>query len=99
MIKNPLLTLQTQVVQEQGNIVSDMDGDKVMMNITNGNYYNLGQIGGRIWELIAAPVSVGEIVSALMTEYEVEQSVCEEQVFSFLKHLLDQKLIQTGDEQ
>lgn len=98
MIKNPHLTRQTQVVQEQGNIVSDMDGDKVMMNITNGNYYNLGQIGGRIWELIAAPVSVGEVVSALMTEYEVEQSQCEEQVFSFLKHLLDQKLIQIGDE-
>ncbi|MZQ83661.1 lasso peptide biosynthesis PqqD family chaperone [Paenibacillus sp. 5J-6] len=98
MIKNPHLTLQTGVVQEQGNIVSDMDGDKVMMNITNGNYYNLGQIGGRIWELIAAPVSVGEVVSTLMTEYEVEQSECEEQVFSFLKHLLDQKLIQIGDE-
>lgn len=98
MIKNSLLTLQTQVVHEQGNIVSDMDGDKVMMNITNGNYYNLGQIGGRIWELIAAPVSVGEIVSALMTEYEVEQSQCEEQVFSFLKHLLDEKLILIGEE-
>lgn len=98
MIKNPLLTLQTKVVQEQGNIVSDMDGDKVMMNITNGNYYNLGQIGGRIWELIAAPVSVGEVVSSLMAEYEVEQSQCEEQVFSFLKHLSDQKLIQIGDE-
>ena len=28
-----------------------MDGEKVMLSINNGKYYNLGEIGGDIWEL------------------------------------------------
>lgn len=91
------IPLQHQFVQEKGNIVSDMDGDKVMMNITNGKYYNLGKIGGRIWELIAEPIAAHEIVVILMSEYEVEQGVCEEHVGSFLKHLLDEKLVHVGE--
>jgi hypothetical protein len=55
-------------VQAEGNLVSDMNGEKVMMSILNGKYYNLGTIGGRIWELIASPRSAGQIVELLMTE-------------------------------
>jgi len=32
----------------EGNIVSNMDGEKVMLSIKNGKYYNLGEIGGFI---------------------------------------------------
>ncbi|MDR6878665.1 lasso peptide biosynthesis PqqD family chaperone [Bacillus sp. 3255] len=91
------IPLQYRFVQEKGNIVSDMDGDKVMMNIHNGKYYNLGQIGGRIWELIAEPASAPEIVAVLMKEYDVEQAVCEEHVGAFLKHLMDEKLVHVGE--
>lgn len=91
------IPLQYQIVQEKGNIVSDMDGDKVMMNITNGKYYNLGTIGGRIWELIAEPVTAHEIVEKLLSEYEIEQAVCEEHVGTFLKHLMDEKLVLVGE--
>jgi hypothetical protein len=99
MIKNPSIPLHSQIVQQKGNIVSDMDGDKVMMNIAYGSYYNLGKIGGRIWELAAAPITAVEIVNTLMSEYDVEQTVCEEHVVSFLKQLMDAKLIQIGEEQ
>ena len=34
----------------KGNIVSDMGGEKVMLSIENGKYYNLGEMGGEIWE-------------------------------------------------
>ena len=29
-----------------------MGGEKVMLSVKNGKYYNLGEIGGEIWELI-----------------------------------------------
>ena len=31
-------------VQKEGNVVSDMDGEKVMLSIHNGKYYNLGEV-------------------------------------------------------
>lgn len=96
-MNNLSIPLHHQFVQEQGNIVSDMDGDKVMMNIKNGKYYNLGPIGGRIWELLAQPKSAQDIVTTLMAEYEVEQAQCEEHVGAFLKHLMDEKLVHVGE--
>ena len=46
MIKTKQISLQNMVAQIPGNIVSDMGGEKVMMSINNGKYYNLGEIGG-----------------------------------------------------
>jgi hypothetical protein len=97
MIENQIF-LNHSFVQETGNLVSDMGGEKVMLSVQNGKYYNLGEIGGRIWELIEKPMSVTGLVTALMSEYEVEQDECEEQIISFLKHLLEEGLIRTGED-
>lgn len=91
------ITLNTKVTQKEGNIVSDMDGEKVMLNIQNGKYYNLGKTGGVIWELITVPQMVGELVDKLLKEYEVEKSECEKQVITFLYVLYKEDLIIIGN--
>ncbi|MFJ8265550.1 lasso peptide biosynthesis PqqD family chaperone [Peribacillus asahii] len=83
----------TVISQVEGNIVSDMDGEKVMLSIQNGKYYNLGQVGGDIWSLIKDPISVQQIVSSLQSIYDISQKECEEQVISFLEKLQDEGLI------
>jgi hypothetical protein len=97
MIKDHTLSKQHMVSQVEGNIVSDMDGEKVMLSIQNGKYYNLGEVGGEIWECIKEPVSIGELISKLMEQYTVEQSDCEEQVLSFLESLFEEGIIQIGE--
>lgn len=97
MIKNLTISLKSLVVQKTGNILSDMDGEKVMLSIQNGKYYNLGEIGGGIWERISESISISELISRLMSEYNVEQSVCEDQVITFLEMLLNEDLIEITD--
>lgn len=75
------------------NIVSDMGGEKVMLSVENGNYYNLGVIGGHIWDQLAHPVSVESLVDALLKEYDVERGQCEAHVIAFLGHLRKEGLI------
>lgn len=94
MIRKQSISLSYTIVQGKGNIVSDMDGERVMLSIQNGKYYNLGGIGGTIWDFIEEPRSVTQLVTALMLEYEVEQSTCEEQVVSFLELLLEENLVE-----
>lgn len=86
--------LQQRVAQTPGHLVSNMNGEKVMMSIEKGKYYNLGHVGGRIWELIESPSTIEEITSALLSEYDVDRNTCENQVQSFLNHLLSEGLIQ-----
>ena len=71
-----LITTDALVVQSEGFLVSDMDGEKVMLSIENGKYYNLGRIGGRIWELISSPVTISNMVDQLVMEYEIEPELC-----------------------
>ena len=93
MIKKQVILLNQCVEQVKGNVVSDMDGEKVMLSIKNGKYYNLGRLGGVIWELIEKPIPVTQLVTTLMSEYEVEKLQCEEQVISFLESLLEEGLV------
>lgn len=94
MIKNQNIAKNNVVAQTPGNIVSDMDGEKVMLSIHNGKYYNLGEVGGRIWELIEEAASIDSLVNSLLNEYTVDKSECEEQVISFLEMLHKEDLVQ-----
>ncbi|MFJ5768896.1 lasso peptide biosynthesis PqqD family chaperone [Psychrobacillus sp. NPDC093180] len=79
--------------QKQGNIVSDMDGEKVMLSIQSGKYYNLGELGGEIWGLMEEPITIEKLVANLVSRYDVEKAECEEQVTAFLTKLLKEELI------
>ena len=91
MIEN--ISLEQVVSQVEGNIISDMDGEKVMLSIKNGKYYNLGTIGGDIWDQIKEPKSIQALINSLMDIYEVEEEECKDQVLSFLDKLLEENLI------
>lgn len=85
--------LNSIIVQIPGNVVSDMDGEKIMLNIKNGKYYNLGSLGGVIWELLKLPTSFDSLVLTLLSEYDVEREVCEEEVYRFVENLYLEGLI------
>lgn len=90
-------TSEVMIMQSEGFLVSDMDGEKVMLSIDNGKYYNLGRIGGRIWELASSPITIHRMVEQLVTEYEIESEACEQQVQQFLKQLASEGLVQVKE--
>mgnify|MGYP000849058883 CR=1 FL=1 len=89
---------QQKFIQNKNYIASDMNGEKVMLDVQSGKYYNLGTIGGRIWDLSAQASTVEEIVLRLMEEYEVSQDVCTQQVSTFMGQMLSEGLVEIDDE-
>jgi len=83
------------VVSQRADLVStDLDGETVMMSIEQGKYYGLDEVGSRIWELIAEPKRVLDVVAILTQEYEVGQQECESDTMEFLNHLHSEGLVQ-----
>ncbi|WP_346355427.1 lasso peptide biosynthesis PqqD family chaperone [Azotosporobacter soli] len=78
------IEMDTIVVQIEGLVAADMDGEKVMLNITTGKYFGLDQVGSRIWELIETPCAVYEIIQSLRLDYEVHEETCQKDVLTFL---------------
>jgi len=90
---NKVISMDHVVSQVEGNIVSDMDGEKVMLSIQNGKYYNLGEIGGEIWELIKEPVSINDLIHSLVAQFDVEENECKSGVIKFLDQLTKEGLV------
>lgn len=93
MITHTKISLTDSIAQCPGHIVSDMDGEKVMLSVQNGKYYNLGEVGGDIWDSLANPIFVAQLIDQLTLQYEIEQALCEQQVIPFLEHLWGEGLI------
>jgi len=90
------LTMQQTVKQMEGNIVSDMNGEKVMLSVKNGKYYNLGALGGEIWDQIKEPVRIDDLITVLLEKYDVEQAQCKEQTITFLRQLIEEGLVEAN---
>jgi hypothetical protein len=94
MLDTKLINQSTMVNQAKGAIVSDMAGEKVMLSVKNGKYYNLGNIGGAIWDYIESPLSVIELVQKLKEVFEVDTEECNKEVTIFLEQLYSEGLIE-----
>ena len=87
------MQLETIVERNQEIDASDLDGEKVMMDMDRGNYFMLNPIGSRIWDLINKPISVRRLVSLLREEYDVSEDECLEGVKDFLHELHHSNLL------
>lgn len=83
-----------QLVPNQSSSV--LGKETVLLNYELGNYYELNEVGGFIWSLLQSqPVmSVGEIQTRILDEFDVEPTVCHDELMLFLDNLLREKLIE-----
>ena len=87
------MTDTTVLSRREGLMAADMNGSAVMMDIMTGKYYNLGQVGGRIWELLEEPMTLSALVTKLTAEYDVSAEQCRADVEPFLNTLLERGLL------
>ena len=73
--------------------VTDLSGEKVMVDFESGKYYLIKGVGNDIWEMIQQEMTAGEMVNHLLKEYDVDEEVCKDSVVGFLQNLRDSGLI------
>lgn len=79
-------------------VATDMDGETVMMDVQKGSYFALSGSGPDIWEKLAQPMLVDELVKALGEKYDTDAAGDLESVVSdFVARLLDKGLVQPAD--
>ena len=87
------MKLETIVERNHEIDATDLDGEKVMMDLDKGQYFMLNGVGGDIWELTEKPISVKNIIESLRKEYEVSAEECEHAVKGFLHHMHHANLV------
>ncbi len=67
--------------------VTELDGEKVMVDFESGKYFIIKGCGNDIWDMLSEEISPNEIVDKLLTEYNVSREECEQSVLSFLEKM------------
>jgi Coenzyme PQQ synthesis protein D (PqqD) len=70
-----------------------IDDNQIMMHIERGKYFGLTSVGKRIWELLETPRNQEEIVQALISEYDVTENQCQQEVQRFLEKAVSNDII------
>lgn len=88
------MDLNIKVRQSKEIDATDLNGEKVMMNLDLGKYFALNSIGSRIWDIIEDEIYVKDIVDTLLNEYDVDEKKCQESVIKYLGILKNENLIE-----
>ncbi|CDE44130.1 putative uncharacterized protein [Clostridium sp. CAG:411] len=74
--------------------VTELAGEKVMVDFTHGKYFMLKGVGNDIWEMLEDEIEVDSIIERLLQEYEVEEEQCVGSTIKFLEQLEELEFIE-----
>ena len=79
-------------------VATTMDDEVVMMDVNQGTYFVMTGSGPSIWDKLAEPILLDDLLSALTEEFSTEaEPSFENYVEEFLSRLIDQGLVETID--
>lgn len=67
--------------------VTDLAGEKVMVDFETGKYFMIKGVGNDIWEMLQEKTTAAKIIETLLEEYEVSREECEASVLKFLEQM------------
>jgi hypothetical protein len=62
---------QTRVVVSTEQVSCNLDGDVVILSLSNGTYYELNPVAARVWEILQSPTAFADLRQAVEAEYDV----------------------------
>jgi DNA-directed RNA polymerase delta subunit len=89
-----LLNLNSIIVRNDKNFMISPIGDElVMMNMENGSYIGINEVGTAIWEKLEQPRPVTELINYLLEMYDIEREECEKRTIKYLTDLIHQGML------
>jgi hypothetical protein len=92
------ISLSSLVVAVKENLSCALGEERAILQMRSGVYYGLDPVGARLWSLLDKPRTVEELRETLVSEYDVETSRCEGDLFALLEKLHAEGLIEIRGE-
>lgn len=77
-----------EISRSPDSIYADLDGQTVMMSLSEGKYFGLNPVASRVWDLLETPQSVDTLCEQLLSEYAVDAAQCRRDVEAFIAEML-----------
>lgn len=87
------VSLDDVIVVSSDQVSADLSGETIILGMREGAYFGVSAAGARIWSLLQQPQRLGDVVSVLTSEYEVDAQQCAADVLAFVDDLLSRGLV------
>jgi Coenzyme PQQ synthesis protein D (PqqD) len=91
------ITIESILVQDSEPVGADLDGGRVLLSLRAGAYFNFNPMASEIWQMLAEPRRVGDILSVLRDDHDVDAETVARDVTPFLQTLVDHRLVRMID--
>ena len=93
------LKLEENTILQRGKDIpfSQLDDELLAVDAQAGYCYVLNETAGRVWDLIAAPMSLEAICAQLQKEYHIDEQTCRREVTTLLQGLFDAGLVKVAN--
>ena len=88
------ISFEKKVVIPKDVLVNELQGESVLLNLDNENYYGLDEVGTRMWAVLKESETIQAAYDSLVDEYDVEPEVLRKDLEALIQHLLDEGLVQ-----
>lgn len=92
-----MISRQSIITVSREQVSCDLAGEAAILNLSDGVYYGLNEVGAAVWKMLQKPVTVDEICLEVMNQFDVDAGRCEQDVVSLLEDLQAKGLIEVSE--
>ena len=70
-----------------------IDGEAIIMNLSNGLYFSMDEVGSAVWEMVESGASLAEMAASLEARYAVDRATADADVLRLAQQLVDENLV------
>jgi Coenzyme PQQ synthesis protein D (PqqD) len=82
--ERPVLTLHVG----KNVLIQEVDGEAVLLDINQGTYYGLNEVGTMAWKYLIDTGNLEEAIQGILQEYEVDEATLRADLEAFVKDLI-----------
>jgi len=76
-------------------VVTELDGEAVLLDNSNGQYFGLNQVGNFVFNKIKAGLNTLEVIEAMSQHYAVDKQQAETDLQELLNHMVEKDILFT----
>ena len=77
----------------------EVRGEIVLLDLASESYFGLDSVSAKVWQLIGKEATVGEIVSALLSDYEFDEAQLESDINELMESFLQAGIVTLVDDE
>ena len=90
-----MIELDSRPSRREDILAEQASDTQLLLNLSNGEYYALNEVGSDVWQLCDGSRSVREIVAAVGDEYDAPLDIIQADVLELLQGLANEGLVTT----